>query len=196
MMPVSGLARSGLLPWMVASGCALLASSSVSAQEAPARGGDVVASAAGMLEYNAETFRDPMKSLLPTEPVQPAALSVAQETEPKLPPPQAEPEAPVATLEGMVWGGRFPQAIINGEVYSVGDTIDGALITAIDRGGVTVETSDAKFVISPSSGSPSRVRQIGQQTPGPIAAMAAGETPAESVTAEVPQQPEKQGGAQ
>ncbi|MFA5198612.1 MAG: hypothetical protein WC432_03600, partial [Candidatus Omnitrophota bacterium] len=41
-------------------------------------------------------------------------------------------------LQGVVWGVKNPQAIINGKVVSVGDLIEGAEIVSIDKKGVTL----------------------------------------------------------
>ena len=101
--------------------------------------------------YHAESLRDPMKSLLP--PPAPPPVS---------PQAGAKPAAPVimppaATLEGMLWGGSQPRAILNGEVYQVGDFVAGAKIVSIDRNGVTVEVSGTTFELRPVIGGPRRV---------------------------------------
>jgi hypothetical protein len=88
--------------------------------------------AAGAVAYSASGLRDPLKSLLPkTVPQHLAELSVKAAEEP--PPP------PALRIDGLVWGGAEPQAIIGGRVYRVNDTVEGARIVAIRRGGVTIE---------------------------------------------------------
>ena len=42
------------------------------------------------------------------------------------------------SVQGIVWGGAFPQAIINNKVVKVGDTIKDARVIDISKDGVTV----------------------------------------------------------
>ena len=48
-------------------------------------------------------------------------------------------QMPALTLQGLFWGGRRPQAIINRQIVSVGDTIEGVTITHITQDGVTLQ---------------------------------------------------------
>jgi len=41
-------------------------------------------------------------------------------------------------VQGLIWGGSLPQAIINDKVVSAGDVIDGVSIVGIDKDGVEV----------------------------------------------------------
>lgn len=96
--------------------------------------------------YTAFERRDPLKSLLP-KPVAPtqgdtgAAVVVAEK-----PPP-----LPALHVEGLLWGGAEPKAIINGRLYRVDDDVNGAKILAIDRSGVTVEHLGKPVVYSTAS---------------------------------------------
>ncbi len=85
--------------------------------------------------YTAQQVRDPLVSLLPMEPPE----SIAQGASPGRTQPARQASIPPLSLQGVLWGGAEPQAIINGEVYRVGDRIDEVRITGIDRRGVTVE---------------------------------------------------------
>ena len=85
------------------------------------------------LEYNAERFRDPFRDFLPQGVAfeelpqgSQAQLSAANES-----------LSPLLNVQGLIWGGSFPQAIINNEVIKAGDTIEGVRIIAIDKDGVT-----------------------------------------------------------
>ena len=88
--------------------------------------------------YAAMDLRDPMASLLPQpaqelapmEPTEPIAVM-----EPAAPPPPP----PFLEVQGILWGGAQPQALINGTLYRVGSEVEGALIRAITRSGVTIE---------------------------------------------------------
>lgn len=61
-------------------------------------------------------------------------------------PPEEIPEAeavearplPELRVQGLIWGGKIPQAIVNGTVVTVGDVISEARIEAIGRSGITV----------------------------------------------------------
>jgi len=52
------------------------------------------------------------------------------------------------SVQGLIWGGNFPQAIINNKVYKVGDTIQGATISTIDKSGVTLSLGGKKYILS------------------------------------------------
>jgi hypothetical protein len=80
--------------------------------------------------YTAQDLRDPMESLLPPEPkpeLSEAEVQARQSTRPPL------------RLQGLVWGGKKPQAIINSRLYRVGESVEGSKILSIDRTGVTIE---------------------------------------------------------
>lgn len=51
-------------------------------------------------------------------------------------------------LQGVVWGGKFPQAIINDRVVKIGDTIEGALIVDINRDGVVLFLDGKQYKLS------------------------------------------------
>lgn len=93
-------------------------------------------SSTGTKQYTAQQLRDPMKSLLPTIVPPAAVLPVIQKPVAATPPPAP---APTLHLQGLLWGNPTPKAIIDGEVYGVGDTIQDAKIVAIDHDGVTIE---------------------------------------------------------
>ena len=52
--------------------------------------------------------------------------------------PQAPLQPPPLVLQGLVWGGPKPTAIIDNRVYGIGETIQGFTITDIGREGITV----------------------------------------------------------
>ena len=91
---------------------------------------------ANVVAYAAQTLRDPLESLLPVDAASASASTQAQpiepSTQPKAPPPSLQ-------LQGVMWGGPQPKAIINHRVYSVGDLVDGARITSIAAQQVLLE---------------------------------------------------------
>ena len=52
---------------------------------------------------------------------------------------------PPLELQGVLWGTARPQAIINRRILSVGETIDGVTLTAVDAEGITVAFQDREF---------------------------------------------------
>lgn len=89
------------------------------------------------VEYTADSLRDPFVSLLPTgqsaiaKVVTPGEGGEGSSGEPAT--------FPALKVQGIIWGGARPQAVIDGEVYDVGDTVQGTRIIGIDHTGVTGE---------------------------------------------------------
>jgi hypothetical protein len=101
----------------------------------------------GPVLYAAGDLRDPLASLLAKPaPVTPEPGVATPEEGPRLVMPP-----PTLTIQGLVWGGPEPQAIIDGRVYRVNDMIQGGRVTAIDRRGVTVDFHGATLSYAPAS---------------------------------------------
>lgn len=81
-------------------------------------------------EYRAGDLRDPFQS-----PFLPEETSVAGPAVPTEAAPQTPPSLKV---QGIIWGGDFPQAIINNTVVKIGDIIEDAEIMDINQSGVIV----------------------------------------------------------
>jgi hypothetical protein len=77
-------------------------------------------------EYTAEKLRDPFQGV----------KIEGEEKAPEITASTALP--PSLTIQGLVWGGSFPQAIINNKVFKAGDMIEGCRIIDINKGGVTI----------------------------------------------------------
>ena len=60
-----------------------------------------------------------------------------------------EEAPPVLTVTGLVWNSDRPQAIINGEVLDLGDTISNAKVISIRKTGVEVEFHGTIITINP-----------------------------------------------
>ena len=99
--------------------------------------------------YTASKLRDPLVSLLPAEQV--PQLSAAQQPSVAT---AAPPQAPTVTVHGMIWGGLRPQALIDGQLYKIGDVVQGARIVSITQEGVTVAIRKATFLLRPAPASP------------------------------------------
>jgi type II secretory pathway component PulC len=95
------------------------------------------------IEYTAGTLKDPFQKPTIKKEAKPEAPVVAQ----------AETSLPSLTVEGIMWGGTIPQAIINGKVVKIDDEIGGARVVYIDKEGVILSSAGRQFTVSsPSAG--------------------------------------------
>lgn len=91
------------------------------------------------VEYKAEGLRDPFQAPIIEQVIQGEKVQVLDTG-----------TLPVSlTVQGIIWGGRFPQAIINNKVVKVKDTIEGALIVAIDKDSITVLFQGRQYNLTP-----------------------------------------------
>ena len=105
--------------------------------------------------YTAHNFRDPFENRLPAVRSASPDQHVMMASTIDRPAAGASPQTPVSSspleVQGLLWGGPKPKAIINGRVYGVNDTVNGAKIIAINQRGVAIERPDAPVYYSPSS---------------------------------------------
>ena len=104
-------------------------------------------------ESSGKAKRDPLKSRLPAKPAPEPSRSTATgraELARETPPP-----LPSFLLQGVWWSGDDARALINGELYAVGDQVDGVTITAIGRGGVTMAFEGSTLLL-PVAGEPTQ----------------------------------------
>lgn len=89
--------------------------------------------------YKAENLRDPFQSY------------IENRTGPQIIEPMSLKQVPMPALEiqGLFWGGKFPQAIINNRIVREGDTIGEVKIISIKKDGVTVLFSNMEYKLSP-----------------------------------------------
>lgn len=90
-------------------------------------------------EFETQGLRDPFRNYF-EESVGPGDGDGGVPREPEVQPPPL-------TVQGIICGGRFNQAIINNKVVKVGDTVDNVLITGIEKEGITVFFSNKSFKI-------------------------------------------------
>jgi len=101
-----------------------------------------------------ESQRDPLRSLLPSEPsVSTRATWSAGSSATALAPPSEAVGASHLSVQGLWWGGPEPKAIINGRVYGLHDAVDGAVITSISREGVELEVGGTTVQLTTPQGS-------------------------------------------
>ena len=109
--------------------------------------------------YAAQDLRDPLESWLPEEPKTPQTLTSAQAVVAQ----KVSTSPPSLQVQGIIWGADTPQAIINHKVVRIGDSLEGARVTAIDRRGVTLEFQGETIVVhskkdaSPSGRAPAAI---------------------------------------
>jgi hypothetical protein len=96
------------------------------------------------VEYSAERLRDPFKSYI-----------VKENKTAEAPPREAESDVlkplPVFTVQGVFWGGRFPQAIIDNKIVKEGDVIQDAKVINISRDSIRFMFANREFSVSPAS---------------------------------------------
>jgi hypothetical protein len=83
-----------------------------------------------VMEYKSTNLRDPFITYLAKD--EPVQVQVAENQDI----PKPEFDLSKLKLQGVIWGGRLSQAIINDKVFRVGDLVEGAEIVSIDKKGV------------------------------------------------------------
>jgi len=87
-----------------------------------------------VVEYKSGQLRDPFR------PLKVIKGKKATAEEKKVDLMKAGSDLGNLKVQGIIWGGRFPQAIINERVLTVGDTIDGVEILSIGKDGITLSS--------------------------------------------------------
>jgi hypothetical protein len=100
------------------------------------------------VEYSAGGYRNPFKKLIEKADIKSEVNQAAQKPkQEEMPPP------PQFTVQGIVWGGDFPQAIIDNKVVKAGDSIEGYVIKDISKEGVTLLFKGFEYKLSsPATG--------------------------------------------
>ena len=93
---------------------------------------------ANKIEYKSEDLKDPFQE---------EKIEIKEQPQEQI---ETKP-LPALQIQGIVWGGSFPQAIINNKVMRVGDTIEGVRITDINKNGVNVFFENRQYNLSTSS---------------------------------------------
>jgi hypothetical protein len=96
------------------------------------------------VEYKAEGLKDPFRS-----PFMKAAVKAGGATG------TSQKKTPPLKVQGIIWGGKFNQAIINNKVVKIGDTVEGARVINIDKHGITVFFEGEQYtLLSPAGEGP------------------------------------------
>lgn len=92
------------------------------------------------IEYTSQYLRDPFQS--PGE--------IEEERRKKgRDKPIVPPTLPSLQVQGMVWNSKMPQTIINNQVLTIGDIIEGVEILDIRREGVYVLFGESQYILTP-----------------------------------------------
>lgn len=102
------------------------------------------------------SLKNPFEPQLPKKPKEVAAPVIPPAPEPKdepAPPPVniPPPSRPEFTISGLVWNTDRPQAIVNGQVVAVGDSVEAWVITKISKQGVDVQQGEQIFTLNPGT---------------------------------------------
>lgn len=98
------------------------------------------------VEYTSSNLRDPFKS-----PFDMDRQIIPRDSGPAMELPTIKPVLSHLTVEGMLWGGKMPQAIINNQIVKPGDIIEGAEIVNVTKEGVQVLYKGFEYTIRPST---------------------------------------------
>lgn len=113
-----------------------------------------------VLEYGSGDLRDPFSDLLQAAIEKERAEKEAREAE--APPEDANLERSAVDLskfkvQGVIWGSKSSQVIINNKILGVGDSIDGAKIVNIEKSGITLDVGGSTANLpAPGNDSPLR----------------------------------------
>lgn len=104
--------------------------------------------------YDAQDLRDPfVRTIIKDTSKRDLTMSKAATKQP-----------PVLNVQGIIWGGRIPQAIINNKVVTIGDKIEEARVIGINKEGVIVFFEDSQYTLpSPVSKDKSDKKHEGGQ---------------------------------
>lgn len=84
------------------------------------------------VEYKSSQLRDPFQSYLTDGKKVQGLQGVGDLAKPAI-------NIDALRVQGIIWGGKMPQAIINNQVLAVGDRVDGFPILSIDKDGVSLD---------------------------------------------------------
>lgn len=100
------------------------------------------------VRYGAENLKDPFQQ--PSIDGDREGIPVTDDR--VIPPDKLEVPLPPLLVQGIVWGGSFPQAIINNKVVKVGDVVEGVQVVSIDKSGVKVYFEGNQHTLQPPAG--------------------------------------------
>ncbi len=95
------------------------------------------------LKYTASDLRDPFKEYLPRI----AEIKELEQKGREGELDKTEKTLPSFSVQGIIWGTKLPQAIVDGQVVEVGDKIEEAEIIKINKEGITFLYQDEQYKV-------------------------------------------------
>ena len=89
--------------------------------------------------------RNPFKDWFPVIKIEPEK---GNETSIEYIEPEKTFDASIYNIEGLIWGPYKPKAIINNQIYNIGDKLGEAEISKINKEGVALVFEDKEYVIN------------------------------------------------
>jgi hypothetical protein len=95
------------------------------------------------VEYTSSQMgiRDPFESYIIRQQAQPGTQV----------PQYVSVSLPSMSVQGMVWGGKYGQAIINNQVVKVGESINGAELVSVSKDGIKLLYQGQTFILAPAN---------------------------------------------
>lgn len=106
-----------------------------------------------VVEYKSSKLRDPFRTYLIKQEPRQAPQESVNLTGPGL-------DLGRLKVQGIIWGGSTPQAIINNKVLTIGDLIEGAEILSIEKKGITLSFNGAIFDLTAPGQSSVQAKEI------------------------------------
>lgn len=100
-----------------------------------------------VVEYASGELRDPFRTYLIKDAPKPLPQENADLTKPEL-------DLGKLQVQGIIWGVKIPQVIINNKVLTIGDLIEGAEVLSIEKKGIVLSFNGAIYdLAAPGQGS-------------------------------------------
>ncbi len=120
---------------LIGCGASALIFLAVNAEDAPAK------ATWPQVSYSGENVRDPFLCFFELGAV------VTNPNEQRI---ETKPTLPKLEVQGLIWGTKMPQAIINNQIIRPGDTISGAEVLDVRKEGVYVLYGGYQFILRPT----------------------------------------------
>jgi len=115
-----------------------------------------------VIEYSSGDLRDPfgdlLKLVVEKEKKEKADETAQAPQETVEPQQQPMPSLDKLKVQGVVWGGKIPQVIINNKILGIGDLIEGFTISGIDKKGITLNFAGRMVNLATPGNAPAPVK--------------------------------------
>ena len=105
-----------------------------------------------VVEYSSGDLRDPFSNLFQLGRIKREQnIQVPQEGIEQI---KVLPDLKKFKVQGVIWGGKFPQAIINNKIFKVGDLVEGFEIMNIEKKGISLGFGVEMFILPTPGNAP------------------------------------------